>query len=130
VRCRVDVEVDTAPIKDRLSSCGGWDRGGEITGRDRERVAAVTAAVVMVPDPRNAPAVDADQRETCVYVSDVDTLAHSVVPMSASFVITPPTGSVPKQPEPSARTVLPAGFAVPAAPGSPTCSLIHTPGEA
>src|SRR4051812_37978249 len=44
--------------------------------------------------------------------------------IGAVFVIDPPVGA-PNVP--CCRTVLPAGFAVPAAPGSPVCSLTKRP---
>jgi hypothetical protein len=68
-------------------------------------------------EPRNVPAEVADQNDTCEYVSEVDTLVQL---MSAEFVIDPAEAA---EHVTASRVVLPAAFAVPAAPGSPVWSF-------
>ncbi len=68
-------------------------------------------------DPRNVPADVADQNDTNEYVSDVLTFVHAtsallvMLPLAAAEHVT------------ATRVAFPAAFAVPAAPGSPVCSL-------
>lgn len=71
-------------------------------------------------DPMNVPALDPDHKLTCVYVSVVETLVHSIV---AVFEIAP-EDAAPKYAR--VRVVFVAGLLVPAAPGSPRCSFTHT----
>jgi hypothetical protein len=72
-------------------------------------------------EPRNVPATDADQNETCEYVSAVDT---DVQATSAEFVIDPPDDA---EQVAAVRVVLPAAFDVPAEPGSPVWSFTKNP---
>jgi len=68
-------------------------------------------------EPRNVPAVDADQNDTCVYVSVVDTDVHVT---AADVAIEPPEAAANVV---DCRVVFPAAFDAPAEPGSPMCSF-------
>jgi hypothetical protein len=78
---------------------------------------ATVRAVSRASEPRNVPAVVADQKETCEYCSAVLTFVQA---MSAEFVIDPDDAA---EHVTAFRVVSVAAFDVPAAPGSPVCNF-------
>ena len=72
-------------------------------------------------EPRKVPAEEADQKDTWVYVSAVETFVHT----TSAFDAIAPAAAAAKAA--AFRVVSPAALFVPDAPGSPICSLTKKP---
>src|SRR4051794_28513231 len=78
---------------------------------------ATRRATARSSEPRNVPADEASQKETCEYVSAFGTFVQATLP---EVVREPPDAA---EKVACVRVVFAAGLPAPAAPGSPRCNL-------